>query len=473
VVAARERALNLPAQRIDAAGRPRIDYRAVWLLAGPLMANSLIQSVLNLTDTWFVSRLSTTATAAMGATYWIVLCAIFLLGGVGMAAQTLAAQAHGAGRYARASQAAWSGLYTALLLIPVFAAIGLLGEPLLRLLRLDPEVQRLALAYWWPRLVVAGPLGLLAWTLTGFFNGIGRSRLTLLVTVLIGLANVPFNQLFIFHFHLGIAGAAWGTATAQAVGLAVALALFLSPGIRRRYRSHLTWRVSAVRRLFALGAPMGLSTTADLLGLALFQLMLVKVSTVAGAATQIVMMLTSLAYLPGIGIALAGTTLVGQSIGAGDRDWAGRIGDAVIRLSMIFMGVIGVLIALAGPWLMALFVNAADPHAADVRALGATLVWMAAAYQVFDGLNLGSNFSLRGAGDVRVPAVLVAILSWVLWVPLTHMFTFAPGEGWVQFLPQYGYGALGGWAVSVGYVVALGTALWLRWRSGAWRRIRL
>ena len=68
---------------------------------------------------------------------------------------------------------------------------------------------------------------------------------------------------------------------------------------------------------------------------------------------------------------------------------------------------------------------------------------------------------------------VIAVLSWGLWVPLTHVFTFAPGAGWVRFLPQFGFGAIGGWWVSVAYVVALGTALWLRWQSGAWRRVQL
>ena len=466
-------AQRLPAWRPDAVGGGRVDYAAVWRLAGPLMANSAIQAVLNLTDTWFVSRLSTTATAAMGATYWIVLSAIILLGGVAMATQTFAAQAHGARRLARASQAAWSGMYAAALSLPLFAAIGFLGAPLLAMLDLNDEVRQLALAYWWPRLVVAGPLGLLVWALTGFFNGIGRSRQTLLVTAVMGIANVPFNQFFIFNCRLGIAGAAWGTAAAEVVGLALALALFFAAPLRLAYRSHLSWRRTAIRRQFALGLPMGLSTTADLAGLALFQLMLVRFSTSAGAATQIAMMLTSVAYLPGLGIGLAGMTLVGQSIGAGDRDWAERVGNAIVRLSMLFMGIIGIVLAVVGPWLMPLFVNPADPHATEVATLGVRLLWLAAIYQVFDGLNLGANFCLRGAGDVRVPAVIVAFLSWGLWVPLTHVFVFAPGGGWVHFLPQLGLGAIGGWAVSVAYVVALGTALWLRWRTGAWRRIGL
>jgi MATE family multidrug resistance protein len=462
-----------PAQRIDAAGRAHVDYGAVWRLAGPLMVNSGIQAVLNLTDTWFISRLSTTATAAIGAIYWAMLCVIILLGGVGMATQTFAAQAYGARCFARAAQSAWSGLYAALALTPAFVAAGFLGAPFLHLLHLTPEVERLALDFWWPRLAAAGPLGLGVWVLTGFFNGVARTRLTLLVTGFMALANVPFNQLFMFELHLGVAGSAWGTAAAQLLGLALAFALFLRPEIRRKFRSHLSWRRPAIMRQIRLGLPMGLGTTADLLGLALFQAMLVSLNTVAGAATQIVMMLTSISYMPGVGIAVAGTTLVGQSIGAGDKDWAGRVGNAVIRLAMAFMGVIGVVLAAAGPWLLPWFVNPRDPLAREVVELGVTLLWMAACYQVFDALNLGSSFCLRGAGDVKIPAVLIGVLSFGLWVPLTHIFTFAPGGGWVHFLPALGYGAIGGWAVCVGYAVALGLVLWLRWRSGAWRRIRL
>lgn len=390
-----------------------------------------------------------------------------------MAVQTFAAQAHGAGRYRRAGQAAWSGVAASVLALPAFAALAWLGEPLLAAVDLDPEVQGLALDYWWPRLVAGGPLALLAWSLTGFFNGIGRPRVTLVVTSVTALANVPCNQWFMFELEMGMAGAAWGTVAAQFAGVVVAGAYLLAPRVRARYATHLTWRRPRVRRQFALGLPMGLSATADMLGLALFQLMLVTVGQVEGAATQIVMMLTSVAYMPGVGIALAGTTLVGQAIGAGDRDWAARLGTGVTLLAMGYMGVVGVLLALVGPWVVPPFVRATDPNAAAVGALALTLLWIAACYQLFDGLNLGSGFCLRGAGDVRVPALLVAGLSFLVWVPLTHALTFAPGAGWVQFLPQFGLGAVGGWIAAVAYVVALGLTLWLRWRSGAWRALSI
>jgi MATE family multidrug resistance protein len=177
--------------------------------------------------------------------------------------------------------------------------------------------------------------------------------------------------------------------------------------------------------------------------------------------------------MPAVGIAMAGTTLVGHSIGAGDRAWARRVGNTIIRLCMGYMGCVGLFLGLAGPWLIPLFVPATDAHAAEVVRVGVLVIWIAAAYQLFDGLNLGSGFCLRGAGDANVPAILVLVLSWFLFVPLAHMLSFEPGQGWVEGLPQFGLGAVGGWLAALTYIFALAIALALRWRSGAWERIRV
>jgi MATE family multidrug resistance protein len=218
---------------------------------------------------------------------------------------------------------------------------------------------------------------------------------------------------------------------------------------------------------------MGLSPAADLMGFAIFQMMQTRLGTAGGAATQIVVILTSLAYMPGFGIASAGTTLVGQSIGAGARAWAQRVGERVILLTACYMGGIGVLIALGGPWVVPFFTGAHDADATAAAAIGMRLLWLAAGYQFFDGLNLGSSMCLRGAGDVRVPALLVLTVSLLLFVPLAHAFTFAPGQGWVKFLPQLGWGAVGGWVAVLIYIIVLGTTLYLRWRSRAWQAIYL
>lgn len=464
----------LPALRHDAHGQHRIDYRAVFALAAPLFLNSGIQAVLNLTDTWFIGHISTTATAGVGAVYWFVIVFILVCGGVSMAVQTLVAQAYGAGARHEAAQTTWSGLWTSLTLAPLFLLIALLGKPLLAPFRLDPAIEAAALEFWFPRMLSA-VAGVALWTITSFFNGIGRTRVTLMVMILVGVSNALLNQLFIFHFGLGVAGSAWATGAAQVLGFVLGVAIFLGREMRHEYHSHRDWQptLARIRRLFTLGLPMGLLPAVDLTGLALFQLMLARLGAASGAATQIVMMLTSIAYMPAVGLASAGTTLVGQSIGAGDRDWANKVGNAAIRINVGYMGLVSLVLALGGRWLVPMFVTPGDPNAQAVIDMGLMLLWIGAAYQVFDGFNLGAGFCLRGAGDVRVPTLLALLLSWCMFVPLVHMLSFAPGEGIVHFLPQFGFGAAGGWAALLLYTGAIGAAMYLRWRSGAWRRIKL
>ena len=98
------------------------------------------------------------------------------------------------------------------------------------------------------------------------------------------------------------------------------------------------------------------------------------------------------------------------------------------------------------------------PAAGEVVALGLVLLWPAAAYQIFDGLYCGAGFCLRGAGDTRVPAATALVLSWFFFVPLAHTLIFAPGQGWIDGLPQFGLGARGGWLALMSYVILLGCA---------------
>jgi MATE family multidrug resistance protein len=464
----------LPGQALSRSGRPRLDYIAVAQLAFPFMVNSAVQAVLNATDTWFIGRVSPSATAAIGAVYWPVLVFGLLFGGVGLAVQTLVAQAYGSRRYARASQATWTALWASLFTVPAFLLLAVTGSQIFGPFGLPPEISQIALTYWFPRML-GSPLAVALWAVMGFFNGIGRPTITLRIAASVGVINALLNQLLMFNLGMGVAGSAWATNAAQLIGVSVGLVWFLAPSMRTRFRSHLTMRLHmrALWRQLQLGFPMGLLIAADILGFALFQLMQVRLGTVDGASTQIVMMLTSFCYMPAVGIAMAGTTLVGQAIGAHRKDWALKVGNGIILIAVLYMGAIGVLLAALGPWVLPFFTNGADPDAARVVLRAGTLLWIAAGYQLFDGLNISSSANLRGAGDVRLPALMVLALSWLVFVPLAHSLSFAPGQGWVSWLPQYGLGAVGGWFAALIYIFFLGLMLSLRWRSLAWQRISL
>jgi MATE family multidrug resistance protein len=464
----------LPGLRLNSSGRAQLEPKAVAALAFPFMLNSAVQAVLNATDTWFIGRLSPAATSAIGAVYWPILVCVLLFGGVALTVQTLVAQAYGGHRYTRASQATWTALWASLLTAPLFVCLSMTGSWLFAPFGIAEDTLKLALEYWFPRMLGA-PFGIALWSLLGFFNGIGRPAITLWVTVGVAAANALLNQLFMFDFGMGVAGSGWATNVAQMIGVATAAFLFLSRATHPRYRVRLTTRLHgrALLHQLQLGFPMGLLIAADILGFALFQLMQVRLGTVDGASTQIVMMLTSFCYMPAVGIAMAGTTLVGQAIGAHRRDWAFKIGNGIVAMAVLYMGAIGLLLAAAGPWVLPFFINRSDPQAPAVASRACVLLWIAAGYQLFDGFNISSSACLRGAGDVRLPAVMVLALSWLLFVPLAHSLSFAPGAGWVSWLPQFGLGALGGWFAALAYVCCLGVVLYLRWWSRAWARIAL
>src|SRR6185503_20464117 len=188
----------LPAQRFDAAGKRHVDLREVFRLAAPLMITNAVQALLNLTDLWFIGRISTDALAAMSSIYWIVSCAILLLGGVGLAVQTFVAQAFGSRRKARASRALWNALWASLAMVPVFLLLAWIGPWLIGHFRLAPHVEALALEYWMPRIGGAF-VGLMGWAAMGFFNGISAIRFTMIVVVVTTVTNAIFNQLFMFE----------------------------------------------------------------------------------------------------------------------------------------------------------------------------------------------------------------------------------------------------------------------------------
>lgn len=466
--------VRLPAVRREKHGGLAVSYRAILALSAPLFLHSGVQALLGVTDTWFISRISSDAVAAMGANYFLNIVFLLAIGGVGVGIQTLVAQAYGADRDRDAATAVWSGLWGVGLTIPVFTAVAFAGPVLLAPFSLEPEVEMLALDYWEPRMML-GSVSAALWALAGFFNGIGRTRTTLYVALAVGVLNAALNELFIVGFGMGIAGSAWATNVSLLLGVLVSLAILLGQGCRERFGTHLAWRptCSGLRAALAIGVPTGIFIAVDLVGFAVFQLMVVDLGPVDGAASQIVMMLTSIGYWPMIGLGLAGTTLVAQAIGAGDRDWARRLGNAVIKLGLGYMAVVTFFLAVLAPRLVPHFTTGAGPHDGDIVTVAASLLWLAASYQLFDALNLISASNLRGAGDVTVPALLIVGLSWFGFLPLTDMLAFDGDHGWIDVLPHAGLGATGAWFACSLYTTALGLMLFWRWRRGTWRHIEI
>jgi MATE family multidrug resistance protein len=399
---------------------------------------------------------------------------MWLFGGVSLSVQTLVAHDVGAKRYTRASQATWTALWASALTIPLFTLVAFVGHYIFDPFGMPADTQSLALDYWKPRML-GGPLAVGLMALLGFFNGVGLPMVTLQVTLYVTIANAILNQVLMFNLGMGVAGSGWATTAAQFLGIVIGLFWFLGPTIRQKFRSHLTNRlkISVLLSQCRVGLPVGVQYAADILAFAVFQLVQVRLGAVAGAATQVVMVLTSFCYSPAIGFAMAGTTLVGQSIGSGHRDWAYFVGTSIIKATVAYMTIVGVLLAAAGPWILPFFANASDSRSPALVGRGLGLLWIAAAYQFFDALNIGAGACLRGAGDTLLPSVMGLLLSICFFAPLAQIMAFGPDNAWIGWLPHLDFGAIGGWFAALIYIVSLGLVLFFRWRSQAWRRVVL
>lgn len=181
-------------------------------------------------------------------------------------------------------------------------------------------------------------------------------------------------------------------------------------------------RLSYVRRILTLGTPIGFQLLAEIGVFSFVAVLAGRLGTVAVSAHQIALSLASFTFMGVLGIAGATSVRVGHAIGEGRTPrQAGLLG---IGLGALFMLACGAVFLFAPGPLVRLFSD--DP---DVVALGVRLLFIAAAFQLFDGLQGVAAGALRGAGDVRFPFLANFGAHWLVGFPLALLFGFHLGWG--------------------------------------------
>ena len=431
-------------------------------LAYPVVLTQVSITAMQLVDSAMVGTLGATELAAVGLGgiwLWTALCGLV---GTTSAVQTFVSQCHGAGSERDCGAWSWHGLYA---IVPPTAVLSLAlwfgSAPLLAWIGPSPELQPLATDYMQMRSL--GAVGLAgAVCLSSFFRGYGDTRTPLHATLLANSVNAVLDYGLIFGaFGLpawGVAGAGAATATAEWVYL---LALWLPFRGRRTRARFATARVApswqAARRLLSTGLPIGGQWALEMTSFAAFTALVARMSDASMAASQAFIVMLSLSFMQAVGLAIAVSTLVGRYVGAADPAAAKRSYHSGMRIGALLAGGIALLFVAAPERLMGLF--SSDP---EVLRLGVPLLMVGALYQVFDAFAIIADGALRGAGDTRWPFMVRCALAWGLFLPLA----------WVLGVALEG-GLTWAWAGGVVYVALLAGALVWRFRSGAWKAIRI
>jgi multidrug resistance protein, MATE family len=279
-----------------------------------------------------------------------------------------------------------------------------------------------------------------------YLQGMGRVRPLMFALVSANVVNVVGNWVLVYG-HLGmpamgVEGSGWATTVSRLYMALVLVAYTIRHD--RRYATGLRlapWRpdLARLRRLLGLGLPAALHVSLEVGVFAAATALAGRLDAASLAAHQLVLNMASVTFMIPFGLASAGAVRVGQALGRRDRDAAARAGWTTLALAAAFMAAAGLTFALAPHALLRAFTD--DPR---VLAAGVGLMYVAAAFQLFDGVQGVTTGNLRGLGDTHTPMACNLTAHWGLGLPVGYALAF-PG----------GLGVLGLWiGLSLGLVVA-------------------
>ncbi|MGH9599551.1 MAG: MATE family efflux transporter [Terracidiphilus sp.] len=271
------------------------------------------------------------------------------------------------------------------------------------------------------RLLLWGTLPLMLYSATRrYLQAVGQVRVVTLTYVFANLVNWFGNWVFIYGKlgmpAMGVRGSAVSTVASRVLMGAMLL------GFAWRYerqRGHPLFRrwagpnLEKLRALARLGAPAGGQILLEVSAWNLATFSVGWLTPVALAAHTIALNYASLSYMVPLGVASAAAISVGQALGSGDAPRARRAGWLALGLGTSFMLMAAVVFLAAPGPLIALYTT--DPR---VMAIGPGLLGIAAAFQIFDGVQTVSTGALRGLGETRIPMFANLVGYWALGLPL-------------------------------------------------------
>jgi putative MATE family efflux protein len=395
--------------------------REIFKLAVPALGALAAEPLYILVDTAIVGHLGTPQLASLAIAAAVMSAAFTVFNFLTYGTTAQVARLHGAGQDDAAAGLGAQSLYLATAIgLALILLIAGLAVPITSIMGGEGRVAGGAVTYL--RIAALGaPMFMVAAAGQGFLRGIGDLRTPLVILIVAHLVNVGLEVLFVYGFGWGLAGSAWGTVIAQA-GMAGAFV-----AVQRRKG----WErpdFSRIRPLIRIGSEIAVRTTALLGAFLVASAVLARVGAPSLGAHQIAFQLFVFIALVLDAVAIAGQVMVGRMLGSGDAEGAHAAARRMIGWSVIFGGLFGLVLLVAGDALPRVFTD----DAAVVERAHA-MWWIFALMMPLNGAVFALDGILIGAGDTRFLAVGM-LLSAAVCVPMTVVALHA------------GWGIVGVWA---------------------------
>jgi len=432
------------------------EARPMLRLAIPLVLAELGWMTMGVVDTMMVGRQADSATAIGAVSLGSIAYYVVAIFGTGLmlGLDTLVSHSYGAGDLHDAHRSLVNGIYLSLALTPVLMGIVWLWGPTLGSLGIQPAVLNQTIPYLralnWSTL----PL-LLYFVFRRYLQGINLVKPVMFSLISANLVNLVGNWALIYghlgHRAMGTVGSGWSTCVARFYMAAVLLGYCAYYDLRYKtgLRNASRWpNMPRVWRLVSLGFPAAAQLGLEVGVFAVTTGLIARLGAVPLASHQIALNTASFTYMVPLGLGSAAAVRVGQALGRRDAHGASRAGWTAMLLGAGFMTCTACAFWLAPRAIARIYT--ADPMV--MQAAGG-LLFVAAFFQLFDGLQAVATGALRGAGDTRTPMICSSLLYWLVGLPLGAYLCF-----------RAGWGAAGLWTGLCAALILMGCALLYFWR---------
>lgn len=430
-------------------------------LAIPVVLSELGWMAQGVVDTIMVGKLGPAAIGAVALGNAV--CYTPLLFGIGLllGLDTLVSQAYGRSDHDECHRWLAQGVYLACIITPPLMVLCWLASFGFARFGINAQVAGPAASYL--RIMLWGTLPLLLYGGTRrYLQGVGDVRVITVTYIGANLVNWFGNWALIYGKFgmpaLGVNGSALSTVLSR-VFMAVALLGFAWRYERKRghplFRHWAGPSLARLRQLVKIGAPAAGQILLEVGAWNLATLTAGWLTPVALATHQIALNYAAVTYMVPLGVGAAAAVSVGQAVGAGDKERARRAGWLALGLGTSFMLLAAVVFLVAPRPLIELYTR--DPR---VLAVGPGLLYLAAAFQIFDGVQTVCTGALRGLGETRIPMLANLVGYWVLGLPLGLMLCFV-----------LRWGIYGMWIGLTLALIVIASALLRRWNRDSARLV--
>ncbi len=398
-------------------------------LAIPSIISMLIISLYNTADTFFVSRLGTSATGAVSVVFPLmgVIQAIGFM--IGMGSGNLVARKLGAQKYTEASQIASTGFFCSLSFGVVFMVFGTMFTTLVvRLLGATPTIEPYAKEYAF-YISFAAPFLCASFVMNNILRGQGKSALSMIGITFGGVLNIALDPLFIFVFNLGVAGAAIATAISQTVSFSILLYMFLSNKSEAKFHfKYVTLKKSVLLNILKTGLPSFFRQSASSVAVTCVNWQARIYGDAALAAMGVNSRIFYLLYCILLGLGQGLQPVAGFNYGA---KLYGRVRQTlkftakVGTIAMIIVGSVGFVFAED---IISIF-STTDPQVVKIGALTLRAQCLA---MPLHGLSLPLIMALQCTGQTKVASFLSSCRHFVCFIPIIVIMPFLFGITGVQ-----------------------------------------